>query len=158
MPALLIVHHSPTRSMEELTERLVAGAHDPEVEGVDVVVRTALEATALEATAEDLLAADGYVLATPANFGYMSGSSRRWGRPPLRVQWAALRFGVAHVPGVDPGQQTSDRHERTLQGVLAIGGLSGLRGTRPDYSVRAMSQLRMPRRARHPYGVSPRGL
>lgn len=69
MPQLLVVHHSPTRSMTALTDRLVAGANDPEIEGVDVVVRQALETTA-----DDLLAADGYVLATPANFGYMSGA------------------------------------------------------------------------------------
>ncbi len=69
MARLLVVHHSPTRSMSALTERLAAGARDPEIEGVDVVERPALEASS-----DDLLAADGYVLATPANFGYMSGA------------------------------------------------------------------------------------
>lgn len=63
------MHHSPTRAMTALVEQLVAGAHDPEIEGVGVVVRNALETAA-----DDLLAADGYVLATPANFGYMSGA------------------------------------------------------------------------------------
>lgn len=69
MARLLVVHHSPTRSMRTLTDRLVAGAQHPDIEGVDVVVRPALETSA-----EDLLGADGYVLATPANFGYMSGA------------------------------------------------------------------------------------
>lgn len=69
MARLLVVHHSPTRSMESLTDRLVAGAQHPEIEGVHVAVRPALETTA-----DDLLGADGYVLATPANFGYMSGA------------------------------------------------------------------------------------
>ena len=69
MARLLVVHHSPTRSMARLTEQLVTGANHPEVEGVEVVVRPALDADA-----EDLLAADGYLLATPANFGYMSGA------------------------------------------------------------------------------------
>jgi NAD(P)H-dependent FMN reductase len=69
MPRLLVVHHSPTRSMRALTDQLVAGANDDAVEDVEVAVRPALEATA-----EDLRAADGYVLATPANFGYMSGA------------------------------------------------------------------------------------
>ena len=55
--------------MAALTDRLVAGARDPAIGGVDVVVRAALEASA-----DDLLSADGYVLATPANFGYMSGA------------------------------------------------------------------------------------
>jgi multimeric flavodoxin WrbA len=50
-------------------EAVIAGANDPEIEGVEVVDRPALEVTA-----EDLLGADGYVLVTTANFGYMSGA------------------------------------------------------------------------------------
>jgi NAD(P)H-dependent FMN reductase len=69
MPRLLVVHHSPTASLTALTEQVVAGAGDPEIEGVEVVVREALGATA-----QDLLDADGYVLGTTANFGYMSGA------------------------------------------------------------------------------------
>ena len=57
---LLVVHHSPTRSMRALIEAVLAGAGDEDIEGVEVVVRPALEATA-----EDVLAADGYLLATP---------------------------------------------------------------------------------------------
>jgi multimeric flavodoxin WrbA len=59
--------------MKELVEALLDGAQHEEIEGVDVVVRAALEATA-----EDVLAADGYVLATPANFGYMSGALKHF--------------------------------------------------------------------------------
>jgi multimeric flavodoxin WrbA len=73
MPTLLVVHHSPTRSMRVLTDAVLAGAGDPEIEGVDVVVRPALEATA-----DDVLAADGYLLLTPANFGYMSGALKHF--------------------------------------------------------------------------------
>ena len=69
MARLLIVHHSPTRSLQALTESVLAGANDPEIEGVEVVDRPALEVTA-----DDLLGADGYVLVTSANFGYMSGA------------------------------------------------------------------------------------
>lgn len=70
---LLVVHHSPTRSMRALTEAVVAGAMDPQLEGVDVVTRPALEASAA-----DVLAADGYVLGTTANFGYMSGALKHF--------------------------------------------------------------------------------
>ena len=70
---LLVVHHSPTRSMQALTDAVLAGARDDAIEGVDVVVRPALEATA-----EDVLAADGYLLGTPANFGYMSGALKHF--------------------------------------------------------------------------------
>lgn len=73
MPRLLVVHHSPTRSLQRLTDAVVSGANDPEIVGVEVVVRPALEATA-----EDVLAADGYVLGTSANFGYMSGALKHF--------------------------------------------------------------------------------
>ncbi|WP_242532743.1 hypothetical protein [Nocardioides sp. S5] len=73
MPRLLVVHHSPTPSVAALTEAVVAGASDDAIEGVEVVVRTALEADA-----DDVLAADGYVLGTPANFGYMSGALKHF--------------------------------------------------------------------------------
>lgn len=73
MPRLLIVHHSPTPSVAALTEAVVAGASDDAIEGVEVVVRPALEASA-----DDVLASDGYVLGTPANFGYMSGALKHF--------------------------------------------------------------------------------
>ncbi len=73
MPRLLVVHHSPTASMQALTDGVVAGAHDDAIEGVDVVVRPALEASA-----DDVLACDGIVLGTPANFGYMSGALKHF--------------------------------------------------------------------------------
>ena len=73
MSRLLVVHHSPTRSVQQLTESVLAGAGDDAIEGVEVVVRPALEATA-----EDVLAADGYLLGTPANFGYMSGALKHF--------------------------------------------------------------------------------
>lgn len=69
MPTLLIVHHSPTPTVRSLTDAVVAGANDDEIEGVEVIVREALTATAA-----DVLAADGYLLGTTANFGYMSGA------------------------------------------------------------------------------------
>jgi len=73
MARLLIVHHSPTPNLQRVTEAVVAGASDDAIEGVDVVVRPALEANA-----EDVLAADGYLLGTSANFGYMSGALKHF--------------------------------------------------------------------------------
>lgn len=55
--------------MQEMFEAVVAGATDPEIEGVDVIRRAALAVTP-----SDMLAADGYLLGTPANLGYMSGA------------------------------------------------------------------------------------
>jgi multimeric flavodoxin WrbA len=76
MPRLLIVHHSPTRALAALTDAVVAGAHDDAIVGVEVVVLEALAFARGEAGHEDLLAADGYVLGTTANFGYMSGAMK----------------------------------------------------------------------------------
>ncbi|MBF6450108.1 MULTISPECIES: flavodoxin family protein [Nocardia] len=69
MPTLLIIHHTPSPFLQDMFEAVVAGASDPEIEGVEVVRRAALAVTA-----SDVLAADGYVLGTPANLGYMSGA------------------------------------------------------------------------------------
>ena len=76
MARLLIVHHSPTKSLRTLTEAVVAGAHDDDIEGVEVVVREALDFARGEAGPQDLLDADGYLLGTTANFGYMSGAMK----------------------------------------------------------------------------------
>jgi NAD(P)H-dependent FMN reductase len=70
---LLVVHHSPTPAVRALTDAVVAGAHDDEIQGVTVQVRPALEATAA-----DVLGADGYLLGTTANFGYMSGALKHF--------------------------------------------------------------------------------
>ena len=69
MPRLLIVHHTPSPAMQAMLEATVAGAHDPELSGIDITV-----IPALGAGVPDVLAADGFVLGTPANIGYMSGA------------------------------------------------------------------------------------
>jgi multimeric flavodoxin WrbA len=73
MARLLVVHHSPTATVQRLTEAVLAGANDEAIDGVDVVVRQALEATA-----DDVLGSDGYLLGTTANFGYMSGALKHF--------------------------------------------------------------------------------
>ncbi|MDX3236128.1 flavodoxin family protein [Streptomyces sp. ME03-5709C] len=73
MPALLIVHHTPSPNLRAMFEAVVAGATTDEIEGVDVVRRAALAATA-----SDVLAADGYLLGTTANLGYMSGALKHF--------------------------------------------------------------------------------
>jgi multimeric flavodoxin WrbA len=66
---LLIVHHTPSPSVQAMFEAVVAGATTDEVEGVEVVRRPALAASVTDA-----LEADGYILGTPANLGMMSGA------------------------------------------------------------------------------------
>lgn len=66
---LLIVHHTPSPHTQEMFEAVLSGATDPGIEGVDVLRRPALTVSPA-----DMLAADGYLLGTPANLGYMSGA------------------------------------------------------------------------------------
>lgn len=73
MARLLFVHHSPTENLARLARATLDGANHPDIEGVEVVERAALEATS-----EDVVAADGYVLGTPANLGYMSGALKHF--------------------------------------------------------------------------------
>ena len=74
MARLLVVHHSPTPTVQRLTDAVLAGSRDEEIEGVEVVVRPALAAHA-----DDVLAADGVLLGTTANFGFcrLAAVSRR---------------------------------------------------------------------------------
>jgi NAD(P)H-dependent FMN reductase len=73
MPTLLIVHHTPSPALQAMFEAVASGARTDEIEGVDVVVRPALTAGAA-----DVLAADGFLLGTPANIGYMSGALKHF--------------------------------------------------------------------------------
>jgi multimeric flavodoxin WrbA len=73
MARLLIVHHTTSPSMQAMLEAVLAGAGTDEIEGVQVEVRPALTAAATE-----VLAADGYLLGTPANIGYMSGALKHF--------------------------------------------------------------------------------
>jgi len=66
---LLIVHHTPSPHCQEMFEAVLAGATDPEIEGVEVVRRAALTLSPVE-----MLEADGYLLGSPANLGYLSGA------------------------------------------------------------------------------------
>jgi NAD(P)H-dependent FMN reductase len=73
VPRLLIVHHTTSPSTEELFIAVRDGASDRQITGVEVVARPALVATPL-----DVLEADGFILGTPANLGYMSGALKHF--------------------------------------------------------------------------------
>ena len=73
MPVLLVVHHTSSPATQELLEAALDATKADGLEEVDVVVRPALSATAV-----DVLAADGFVLGTPANIGYMSGAMKHF--------------------------------------------------------------------------------
>ena len=73
MPTLLVIHHTPSPAMAEMFDAAVSGARTDEVPGVEVIIRPALTAGAA-----DVLGADGYLLGTPANIGYMSGALKHF--------------------------------------------------------------------------------
>jgi len=73
MPRLLIVHHTTSPALHAMFDAIHSGATDRQIEGVEVVTRAALEATPV-----DVLDADGYLLGTPANLGYISGALKHF--------------------------------------------------------------------------------
>lgn len=132
---LLVVHHSPTRSLQALTEAVVAGANDDAIEGVEVVVRPALEATA-----DDVLSADGYLLGTSANFGYMSGALKHF------FDSTFLQVGGALDPSGAAGESEGATTKRpyglyvhgrydTTGAVRSVHSIVGALGWRQGYDV-----------------------
>ncbi len=73
MPTLLVVQHTPSPAVQDMLEAVLRGTRHPEVEGVSVEVQAALSAGAA-----DVLEADGIILGTPANIGYMSGALKHF--------------------------------------------------------------------------------
>lgn len=73
MKRLLIVHHTTSPNLQAMFEAVRSGASTDEIEGVEVVARPALMAGAV-----DVLEADGLVLGTPVNIGYISGALKHF--------------------------------------------------------------------------------
>ena len=67
MKHLLIVYHSRSGHTRQMADAVVTGAR--QVDGIHIVVRDAQTASVA-----DVRAADGILLGTPENFGYMSGA------------------------------------------------------------------------------------
>ena len=125
-----MVHHSPTLSVQALTDHVIAGAHDDAIEGVEIVVRRALEARAA-----DVLAADGYLLGTTANFGYMSGALKHFFDTIFLEAGGALAddgsaAGTPAGPGKKPhGLFVHGRYD-TTGAVRSVHGIVGALGWR----------------------------
>jgi multimeric flavodoxin WrbA len=133
MPRLLVIHHSPTRALQALTDQVLAGTRDDSIEGVEVVERPALDFATGEATHQDLLDADGYVLGTTANFGYMSGALKHvFDTTFLQIGGALDPSGAAgesegRTKGRPFGLYVHGRYDTTgaVRSVLSITGALG---------------------------------
>ena len=73
MPTLLVIQHTTSPALHAMYDAVMSGATDDRIDGVEVLSRPALAANA-----SDVLAADGYLLGTPANLGYMSGALKHF--------------------------------------------------------------------------------
>ncbi|HJC60763.1 MAG TPA: NAD(P)H-dependent oxidoreductase [Candidatus Dietzia intestinigallinarum] len=73
MSTVLVVHHAPSPRLRRILEAIETGLAHPELEGIDVE-----SVPALATTDDHVLRADGLVLLTPANFGYMSGALKHF--------------------------------------------------------------------------------
>ena len=103
MPRLLIVHHTPSPHCQEMFEAVVAGATDPEIEGVEVVRRPALTVSPVE-----MLEADGYLLGSPVNLGYVSGALKQLNasaayRGRIMALWVYVFIGTTPIGSVITG-------------------------------------------------------
>lgn len=73
MSTVLVVHHAPSPRLRRILEAIETGLAHPELGEVAVE-----SVPALATTDDHVLRADGFVLLTPANFGYMSGALKHF--------------------------------------------------------------------------------
>ena len=118
---LLVVHHTASPATRELLESVLEGTRAEGIEDVEVDVHPALSATA-----SDVLAADGVLLGTPANIGYMSGAMKHFFDTvyyPVLDAKPALPYG-SWVTGTTTSRAPDGRSSRSR---APSGGSSRLR-------------------------------
>ena len=111
---LLIVYHTGSGHTELMANAVIAGARDDAIEGVEIVVKTALEATPA-----DVIRANGIILGTPENFGYMSGGMKVFFDTvyyPCLDQTEGLPYGLFIRAGND-GQGALNSMSRIITGL-----------------------------------------
>ena len=148
MPRLLIVYHTQTGGTAVLAEAAVRGASG--IAETQTIIKRAAEAGA-----EDLLAADGLLLGTPENFGYMSGMLKdlfdrayyacedKMVARPYSVFVCAGNDGTGAMREVDR-IITGLRMKKVHPGVIArrVGGMAGSsRGNLDRYDIAQVQEL-----------------
>lgn len=111
---LLIVCNTPSANTQRLANAAARGARHEDIEGIHV-----LERAPLEATVDDVLSADGILLGTTENFGYMSGLMKDFFE---RIYYPCLEKTQArpyalYVRGGNDGQGARVAVERIIAGL-----------------------------------------
>ena len=111
---LLVVHHSPGTALPAMLDAALSGARSDWLDRIRVAV-----VSALEVTSADVLGAAGYLLATPANLGYMSGALKDFFE---RIYYPCLEATegkpvALYVKGGLDGQGAKTSVERILTGL-----------------------------------------
>jgi len=106
MQHLLIISHSPSANTRSMTRAVCHGASHNDINGTELKL-----AQPLETAPEDVLWADGIILGTTENFGYMSGAMKDFFDRiyyPCLDQTESLPYGLFIRAGNDGlGAQTS---------------------------------------------------
>lgn len=114
MANLLLVSHSPSANAQAVTDAVAEGAEYHEFDNVSVRVRPPLQAEA-----EDVKWANGIILGTTENFGYMSGAMKdffdRIYYPCLDLT-QSLPYSLFIKAGID-GQGAKTSVERIVTGL-----------------------------------------
>jgi|SRR5690606_15899748 len=114
MAKLLINVHCPSANTRRLRDALVRGASHPDITEVELRIREPLKASA-----EDVLWADGILLGTTENFGYMSGAMKDFFDRiyyPCLEKTEGLPYAIAIRAGLD-GSGTRTAMERIITGL-----------------------------------------
>lgn len=114
MPKLLINVHCPSPNTQKLRDAMVKGAAHPDISGVELRITEPLKTQA-----EDVLWADGILLGTTENFGYMSGAMKDFFDRiyyPCLEKTEGLPYAIAIRAGLD-GSGTRIAMERIITGL-----------------------------------------
>ncbi|MEO9197523.1 MAG: hypothetical protein ABI206_02130 [Antricoccus sp.] len=99
MPTVLVVHHTVSPATAEMLDAVMQGLRIDELTGLSVCSRPALSASPA-----DTLAADGVLLLSPVNIGYLSGALKYYFDTvyyPCLEATIALPFGAVLSSGQD---------------------------------------------------------
>ncbi|HCU89680.1 MAG TPA: flavodoxin [Gammaproteobacteria bacterium] len=111
---LLIVYYSRSGETEKMAEAVIRGARDDAIGRIDVIVKSALEASP-----GDVMRASGILLGTPENFGYMSGAMKLFFETiyyPCQEHTKGLPYGLFIRAGND-GQGALSSMSRIITGL-----------------------------------------